>query len=262
MRRHRPQRDTLDLVPLWRLRNFGCLLDVLAPMRPAALLFGLMSILLCPTAAEAANGCSRPSGAKLVTSTRTASVYAKTVADPRAPQTASASKVRYWGCARSAGVARRLVDTQPVGDGVSTTATRFRLGGRFVAFVVTSLDHYGGRQASVTAVDLGGRRGRQTTFVGDGQIGGPGGPERPLVVRALKVSTSGVVAWVVRSNLSYFGPQVDRLGTFAAGPSQRVLDTSAPGMLTHVVLQERILRWVSGGASRLTSLSPFWVPER
>lgn len=230
-------------------------------MRPAALLLGLLSFLLWPTAAEAANGCKRPSGAKLVISTKTASVYAKTVADPRAPQNASASKVRYWGCARSVGVARRLVDTQPVGDGISTTATRFRLGGRFVAFVVTSLDHYGGRQASVTAVDLGGRRGRQTTSVGDGQVGGPGGPERPLVVRALKVSTSGVVAWVVRSNLNYFGPQVDRLGTFAPGLSQRVLDTSAPGTLTHVVLQDRTLRWVSGGASRQTWLSPFWVTQ-
>jgi len=231
-------------------------------MRPAALLLGLLSFLLWPTAAEAANGCKRPSGAKLVTSTRTAAVYSKTVADPRAPQTASASKVRYWGCARSVGVARRLVDTQPVGDGVSTTATRFRLGGRFVAFVVTSLDHYGGRQASITAVDLGGHRGRQTTSVGDGQVGGPGGPERPLVVRGLKLSSSGVVAWIVRSNLSYFGPQVDRLGTFAPSLSQRVLDISAPGSLTHVVLQDRILRWVSGGASRHRSLSPFWVTER
>lgn len=43
------------------------------------MLLGLLSFLLWSTAAEAAASCKRPSGAKLVTSTRTASVYAKTV---------------------------------------------------------------------------------------------------------------------------------------------------------------------------------------
>jgi hypothetical protein len=129
-----------------------------------------------------------------------------------------------------------------------TVASSFAFYRRYVAFVVTSTDHYGGRAMGMRVVD--GATGRVQVSAG---IGGTDAFDyRETSFRRVLVR-SGAAVYLFR-DLNFLknssgAPSVDRLAVVHAA-GQTVLDEGRPGSISGVRIEGAVIRWTRDGQAR------------
>jgi hypothetical protein len=177
------------------------------------------SVVVGPPALAAGNRCHRPPDAIVMKTSHSSVVYA--LADT---SDVFNSQTRFWGCLKSRGELVRLLGNSDKDLGDQTVNSRFRLQGRFVAFVRTQTYKSVGSLA-LLVYDLG--NGRQVHRLGAGVAAPPPSGES---ISHLVLSARGYIAWLQVGPAPFgssTGAQPQASITVLDGRGQRVLDHGA-----------------------------------
>ncbi len=132
--------------------------------------------------------------------------------------------------------------------------SRFRLAGRYVAFVATDVDHYNAKSIAIVLVDL--RSGRQE----GSQVGNTSGDlgQDKLDLKSFVVSPRGWVAWRSRYETGVPGtpPSTERVELNDAR-GQRLLESGPLGSLGGpAIAGPRKVTWTRDGATKSARAYP------